>query len=158
MKSILIITALILSSPASAFDSFLDHYNETAREEYRARIKAERQRQSRARQKPVVKNEKKKEAKIEVAHHTTNARHCLSAVRVVGSQDIRQTGAEDSAKKAWAEAVRWQHGESYMDILYAEDYKSRCSRSSIGELANQIFQRCEISARPCRQGMTDTKK
>lgn len=78
---------------------------------------------------------------------------CIAPVRVVGSQDIREGAAEESAKKGWAEAVRWAAGESYQDITNAQDYQKRCSRSSIGEALGQYFHRCEIIATPCRPGM-----
>lgn len=78
---------------------------------------------------------------------------CLAAVRVVGSQDVREGAAEESAKKAWAEMVRWQHGEAYQDFANAKDYAKRCARSSIGETLGQYFSRCEIVATPCRPAM-----
>lgn len=78
---------------------------------------------------------------------------CLESVRVVGSQDIREDAAESSAKKAWSEMVRWQHGESFQDFELATGYSKRCSRSSIGEALGQYFTRCEIEAQPCRAGM-----
>lgn len=78
---------------------------------------------------------------------------CLDRVRVVGSQWIGQDGAEDSARKAFMEEVRWRFGEGFMDIDHARDYERRCSRSSVGEAVGQTFIRCEISARPCRPPM-----
>jgi hypothetical protein len=84
---------------------------------------------------------------------TDDATRCLAPVRVVGSQDIREAAAEESAKKAWAEIVRWSHGESFQDFANARDYQKRCSRSSIGEAMGQFFLRCEITASPCRPGM-----
>lgn len=78
---------------------------------------------------------------------------CLFPVRVVGSQDLRESAAEDSAKKAWAEHVRWNFGESFMGIENAQDYQKRCSRSSIGEAMGAVLNRCEVSAKPCRPGM-----
>lgn len=86
-------------------------------------------------------------------YRTDEVVRCIAPVRVVGSQDVRETAAEDSAKKAWAEAVRWAHGESYQDITNAQDYQRRCARSSIGEALGQYFSRCEIVATPCRPGM-----
>lgn len=83
---------------------------------------------------------------------------CLAPVRVVGSQDVREGAAEESAKKAWMELVRWQSGESFQDIANASDYQRRCSRSSIGEAMGQYFHRCEIVANPCRPGMTEGVK
>lgn len=75
---------------------------------------------------------------------------CLDRVRVVGSQWATESGAEESARKAWMEQVRWRFGESAMSIEAAQDYSKRCSRSSIGEVANSVLHRCEVQARPCR--------
>jgi hypothetical protein len=80
---------------------------------------------------------------------------CLEPVRVVGSQDVRQDAAEDSARKAWAEIVRWESGESFMNIENATGYQSRCSRSSIGETLGVTLNRCEIIAKPCRPGLVE---
>jgi hypothetical protein len=78
---------------------------------------------------------------------------CLDPVRVVGSQDIREDAAEESAKKAWSEMVRWESGESFMDVNNATGYEKRCSRSSIGEALGQVLNRCEVIAKPCRPGL-----
>lgn len=78
---------------------------------------------------------------------------CLDPIRVVGSQDIREDAAEESAKKAWSEMVRWESGESFMDVNNAADYQKRCSRSSIGEALGQVLNRCEIIAKPCRPAL-----
>lgn len=75
---------------------------------------------------------------------------CYDAVRVVGSQWASEAGAEESAQKAWMERVRWSIGEAAMSMTAAEGYEKRCSRSSVGELANQVLHRCEVRARPCR--------
>jgi hypothetical protein len=83
---------------------------------------------------------------------------CLSPVRVVGSQDLRPDAAEQSAQKAWAETVRWTHGEAFQDFSNAQNYQRRCSRSSIGESLGQYFTRCEITADPCRPGMIEGAK
>jgi hypothetical protein len=83
---------------------------------------------------------------------------CLGAVRVVGSQDVREQAAEDSAKRAWAELVRWTYGESFQDFANAQNFQKRCSRSSIGEALGQYFTRCEITADPCRPGMIEGAK
>ncbi len=78
------------------------------------------------------------------------AKGCLKPVRVVGSQWATEGGAEESAQKAWAEAVRFSHGEAYMDLSNATQYQKRCSRSSIQEVAGQSLHRCEVDAVPCR--------
>lgn len=82
---------------------------------------------------------------------------CLKPVSVVGSQYLNDAGAEDSAKKGWAEAVRFHHGEAYMDMQHAKSYARRCTRSSIGEVAGQVFFRCEITATPCRPAFSEDK-
>jgi hypothetical protein len=83
---------------------------------------------------------------------------CLAPVRVVGSQWATDSGAEDSAQKAWSEQVRFSHGESFMDLEHAQSYRKRCSRSSIGEALGQTLHRCEIEALPCRPGMVEGAK
>ena len=75
---------------------------------------------------------------------------CLEPVRVIGSQFVTEQGAEESAQKAWMEAVRYDSGEQYMMLDNAQGYSHRCSRSSIGEIAGQVFYRCEVIAKPCR--------
>lgn len=83
----------------------------------------------------------------------TRSMQCIERVTVVGSQWATEAGAEESAQKAWMEAVRWSHGEMSMDMKNAEGYARRCSRSSIGEVVGQTFHRCEVTARPCRPAM-----
>lgn len=78
-------------------------------------------------------------------------------VAVVGSQYLNEAGAEESAQKGWHEAVRFHHGEAFMDLARAKDYRHRCSRSSIGEALGQIMHRCEVSAIPCKPPMTGDK-
>ena len=96
---------------------------------------------------------------VEAPKYATDAvTRCLGPVRVVGSQDLRPDAAEQSAIKAWAEMVRWTHGESYQDWQNASGYTKRCSRSSIGEALGQYFTRCEVSASPCRPGMVEGGK
>lgn len=75
---------------------------------------------------------------------------CLDKVHVVGSQWANEDGAEDSAKKAFMEEVRFRSGEAFMDVDHARDYEKRCTRSSIGEVAGAMLFRCEVAARPCR--------
>jgi hypothetical protein len=79
---------------------------------------------------------------------------CLSPVRVVGSQWATADGAEESAQKAWAETVRFNHGEAFMQLDQAVGYQKRCSRSSVGEVVGQTLIRCEVDAAPCRPPFT----
>jgi hypothetical protein len=80
---------------------------------------------------------------------------CAGPVRGVGEQYVSEAGAVDRAIKAWQETVRYDLGEGYMDTKNAEDIQFRCTRSSIGEIAGQTFQRCEWQARPCRPMLTN---
>jgi hypothetical protein len=75
---------------------------------------------------------------------------CVDKVRGLGTQWIGTKGALDAAKKDWMERVRYDHGESYVDMTNAKDFESRCGRVSIGEVAGQVTYRCEIVARPCK--------
>ena len=81
---------------------------------------------------------------------------CLDKVRGLGTQWIGTEGALEAAKKDWMERVRYDHGESYIDMTNARDFESRCGRVSIGEVAGQVTYRCEIMARPCKPPMKET--
>jgi len=103
------------------------------------------------RHKPRAVKRRKSEVRAYVKREADEDRLvCLDRVRVVGSQWASESGAEESARKAWMEQVRWRFGESAMTIEAAQDYSKRCSRSSIGEVANSVLHRCEVQARPCR--------
>ena len=80
---------------------------------------------------------------------------CVWPIRVVGSQWATESGAEESAQKAYMERVRYELGESYMDLKNSRDYMKRCSRSSIGELASATLHRCEVIATPCRPALSE---
>jgi hypothetical protein len=81
---------------------------------------------------------------------------CTKKVRGLGTQWIGTEGAMDAAKKDWMERVRYDYGESYLDLTNAKDFESRCGRVSVGEVAGQVMYRCEIVARPCKPQMRDT--
>jgi hypothetical protein len=81
---------------------------------------------------------------------------CLDKVRGLGTQWIGTEGALEAAKKDWMERVRYDHGESYIDMTNARDFESRCGRVSIGEVVGQVTYRCEIMARPCKPPMKET--
>jgi len=85
-----------------------------------------------------------------------NGWQCLDKVRGLGTQWIGTEGALEAAKKDWMERVRYDHGESYIDMTNARDFESRCGRVSIGEVAGQVTYRCEIMARPCKPPMKET--
>jgi len=75
---------------------------------------------------------------------------CEDKVRGLGTQWIGEQGALDAAKKDWMERVRYDLGESYLDMANAQDFAKRCGRVSIGEALGQVMYRCEIVARPCK--------
>jgi hypothetical protein len=75
---------------------------------------------------------------------------CRGPVRGLGSQWIGEEGALEAAKKDWMERVRYDLGESYLDISHAEEFEARCGRTSIGQVAGQVMYRCEVVARPCK--------
>jgi hypothetical protein len=81
---------------------------------------------------------------------------CLDKVRGLGTQWIGTEGALEAAKKDWMERVRYDHGESFIDMTNARDFESRCGRVSIGEVVGQVTYRCEILARPCKPPMKET--
>lgn len=151
MKALIVLAALTLPANANGID-LLPHYaNDAPKVERSHVIKV-------SNPKPKAKPRKRKAHAFRPAPppvNTDSVTRCLAPVRVVGSQDIREGAAEDSAKRAWAEYVRWTHGEAFQDFANATDYQKRCSRSSIGEALGQYFHRCEITANPCRPGMTE---
>ena len=83
---------------------------------------------------------------------------CLDKVRGLGTQWIGTEGALDAARKDWMERVRYDHGESFIDMTNAKDFESRCGRVSIGEVAGQVTYRCEILARPCKPPLKEMAK
>ena len=83
---------------------------------------------------------------------------CLDKVRGLGTQWIGTEGALDAARKDWMERVRYDHGESFIDMTNAKDFESRCGRVSIGEVVGQVTYRCEILARPCKPPLKEMAK
>ena len=146
----LILCVTCLATPAYGVDMLPYYETQTVKVEKVSHVSKKKPRK-------VVKRKaapKPSPTKVYAAEYRTDeVMRCLAPVRVVGSQDVREGAAEASAQKAWAEAVRWTHGESYQDFANARDYAKRCSRSSIGEALGQYFTRCEITASPCRPGM-----
>lgn len=96
------------------------------------------------------------EKRAEVADKGDHDVKCVEKVRGLGTQWIGTQGALDAAKKDWMERVRYDHGESYLDLTNARDFESRCGRTSIGEVAGQVTYRCEIVARPCKAPLKQT--
>jgi hypothetical protein len=82
---------------------------------------------------------------------------CAGKVRGLGSQWVGEAGALEAAKKDWMERVRYDLGESFLDLSHAEDFVRRCGRTSIGETLGQVLFRCEITARPCKGDFAKTE-
>ena len=80
--------------------------------------------------------------------------NCKPLRRIVGDQHLTVEGAKKAANDAWAGAVRFHHGEKYIDLANARGVTYVCSRSSIKEggvtTLGQTLNRCEIEAVPCR--------
>lgn len=112
----------------------------------------QRRRAHRAR-KPTATKVMAYEQRTEVADKNDHGVKCVEKVRGLGTQWIGTQGALDAAKKDWMERVRYDHGESYIDLTNARDFESRCGRTSIGEVAGQVTYRCEVLARPCKAPM-----
>lgn len=99
----------------------------------------------------------KRDGEKDQVHAERREFSCADKVRGLGTQWIGTEGALDAAKKDWMERVRYDYGESFLDMNNAKDFVSRCGRVSIGETMGQVMYRCEILARPCKGTMADTK-
>jgi LmbE family N-acetylglucosaminyl deacetylase len=165
MRSLLIALALLITSPAVAWESWLDESQarvsySTDGYEYRLRRSGYRPRQYQHRQRRRYYEPTYSYAAPKHSHTSSDygsSATCYSAIRVVGSQWKDEEGAEESARKGWMEAVRWKHGEHAMDIGGARSYVRRCSRSSIGSVLGETLHRCEVEAKPCRPKFEDGK-
>jgi hypothetical protein len=93
----------------------------------------------------------------EEARKEDDGYQCVGPVRGLGTQWIGTEGAMDAAKKDWMERVRYDHGESYVDMSNAREFETRCGRVSIGEIAGQVTYRCEVIARPCKPPLKEVK-
>jgi hypothetical protein len=96
-------------------------------------------------------------AKREEVRKEDDGYQCVGTVRGLGTQWIGTEGAMAAAKKDWMERVRYDHGESYVDMSNAREFESRCGRVSIGEIAGQVTYRCEVHARPCKPPLKDAR-
>jgi hypothetical protein len=98
-----------------------------------------------------------KKCRYYAAPYEVDERICAGKVRGLGTQWIGEAGALEAAKKDWMERVRYDLGESYLDLSHAEDFVRRCGRTSVGEVAGQVMYRCEITARPCKGDFAKTE-
>jgi hypothetical protein len=165
MRALLLACALLSASPAMAWESFFSESQPSYSVdgyEYRLRRSGYRPRQYQYRQRRRYQPTYYYAAPKHSHTNTSSSDYgssatCYSAIRVVGSQGTNEEAAEQSAQKGWMEQVRWKHGEHAMDIGNARAYVKRCSRSSIGEVLNTTFHRCEVEAKPCRPKFEDGK-
>jgi hypothetical protein len=166
MRAIILACALLSASPAMAWESWFEESQPSYSVdgyEYRLRRSGYRPRYYQYRQRRRYQEPRYYYAAPKHSHsHTSSSDYgssstCYAAIRVVGSQGISEEAAENSAQKGWMEQVRWKHGEHAMDIGNARAYVKRCSRSSIGEILDKTFHRCEVEAKPCRPKFEDGK-
>jgi len=149
-----VVSIPVFSVPASASDDW-DWTMGSGTPSARARARAKYARRHRSSPTKVMAYVKR-EDEIANAKDKTEF-HCADKVRGVGTQWIGTEGALDTAKKDWMERVRYDYGESYLDMTNAKEFISRCGRTSIGEVAGQVMYRCEVMARPCKAQMKETK-
>jgi hypothetical protein len=166
IKPVHVALAAILAVPAycaPAYATDLDwdwsmgSGNPTARTRpHRARMKYARRHHKSEDATKVMAFVKREDGKGDI-HAERHEFTCAEKVRGLGTQWIGTEGAMDAAKKDWMERVRYDYGESFLDMTNAKDFVSRCGRVSIGETLGQVMYRCEIVARPCKGTMADTK-
>ena len=101
-------------------------------------------------QRPGVKYYRSPDAVVERERGEEERGRCLPPVSGLGTQWIGIKGALDAARKDWMERVRYDHGESFVDMSHAAEVGSRCGRVSIGAFLGRVMYRCEVMARPCR--------
>jgi hypothetical protein len=164
MRALILACALLSASPAFAWETWLDEsqarvsYSSDGYE-YRLRRSGYRPRYYQYRQRRAYQPYYYAAPKHShtTSEYSGSSATCYAAIRVVGSQGISEESALTSAHKGWMEAVRWKHGEAAMDIGNARSDQKRCSRSSVGEVLDKTFHRCEFEARPCRPKFEDGK-
>lgn len=96
-----------------------------------------------------VKYYRSPEVLVERERGDDGSARCLKPVSGLGTQWISAAGALVAARKDWMERVRYDHGESFVDMSHAAEVGSRCGRVSIGQFLGRVMYRCEIIARPC---------
>jgi len=101
-------------------------------------------------QRPAVRYYRSPDVIVERARGDEEGADCLQPMRGLGTQWIGIEGALAAARKDWMERVRYDHGESFVDLSHAADAGSRCGRVSIGKFLGRVMYRCEIVARPCK--------
>ena len=159
VRYIALAAALALAAPASAsdlnWDWNLGSGSATAKHRSAARYAHRRHRHRSSSSNTKVMAYVKRE---ETAKTEDDGFQCVEKVRGLGTQWIGTQGAMEAAKKDWMERVRYDHGESYVDMSNAREFETRCGRVSIGEIAGQVTYRCEVHARPCKPPLKEMTK
>jgi hypothetical protein len=101
-------------------------------------------------QAPGVRYFRSPDAIVERDRSEDDRGRCLGPVSGLGTQWIGIEGALKAARKDWMERVRYDHGESFVDLSHAAEGGSRCGRVSIGAFLGKVMYRCEVVARPCK--------
>ena len=101
-------------------------------------------------QAPGVRYFRSPDAILERDRSEDDRRRCLAPVSGLGTQWIGLEGALKAARKDWMERVRYDHGESFVDLSHAAEAASRCGRVSIRAFLGKVMYRCEVVARPCK--------
>jgi hypothetical protein len=159
IRYIALAAALALAAPASAsdlnWDWSLGSGSATAKHRSAAQYahRRHRHRSSSSNTKVMAYVKREEQAKTE-----DDGFQCVEKVRGLGTQWIGTQGAMEAAKKDWMERVRYDHGESYVDMSNAREFETRCGRVSIGEIAGQVTYRCEVHARPCKPPLKEMTK
>jgi len=91
-------------------------------------------------------------------HSDREGADCREPLAREGTEHAEESNAKRSAMEAWAEAVRWLHGERYQQLNIARGVRMVCGQSSTAEgVINRveasvglIKHRCQIIAQPCK--------
>lgn len=92
-----------------------------------------------------------------------------SLVRVVGTEHLTEAAAKDAAVRQWQAAVRYDHGERFLNIDNSRQMRWRCDRSGTNEtVAGRVgeavsggsayLKRCVVIARPCMMPVSRADK
>lgn len=94
-------------------------------------------------------------------------RACKLPLEIVGDEAKSKEAAELQARRHWMKAVRFDHGEKFLEMDHARDVHAQCSRSDHpitggkwGQRADAIVHnwRCKIRATPCAAPMEREEK
>jgi hypothetical protein len=155
MKTILALIAMTMPATAQGVD-MLPLYDNAPKVERVSHVPTKKAKPKK--RKPIARKAAPKDDGTRVAaarYEAEDGAKCFAPIAVAGSQWIGEEGAYESAVKAAKELIRWQIGEMAMDPANWKDVKRRCSMSSVGEIAGQVFHRCELVATPCRPGFSN---